>query len=703
MTAMLVGLTALCGAAATFSPVEIGAAGLIGEDIALFVPAGLDPDDLPYSPCLVAAPKIHARLPGSWRETPAFSSDGKRFRATVAIAPDDDLYGGGEVTGPLRRNGTKITLWNTDNFTYETDGGHRLYQSHPWVLGVRRDGSAYGVLFDSTWKAELACENAIMFTSEGPALPVLVIERSSPQAVVSALAELTGRMPLPPRWALGYQQCRWSYYPAAKVREIADGFRARKIPCDVIWMDIDYMDGFRVFTFDPKGFPDPAGLNAYLHERGFKSVWMIDPGVKVDSGYKVYADGSAQDVWVKTATGNDFVGDVWPGACVFPDFTRTQTRAWWGGLYRDFVATGVDGVWNDMNEPAVFNVPTKAMPEDNLHRGGGEIPAGPHLRFRNIYGMLMARATREGIQAARPDNRPFVLTRANFLGGQRYAATWTGDNASSEAQMSLAVPMTLTLGLSGQPFAGPDLGGFAENATPELWARWIGSGVFFPFCRGHAVKGSNDKEPWAFGERVEQSARMALERRYRLLPYLYTVFREASVSGLPVMRPVFMDDPADLSLRREQSAFMIGADLVIVPAWAEKPNLPKGVWREVSLVPDDRSDPVQAKVLVRGGAIVPLGRVVQNTTENSLDPLTLLVCFGRDGQASGQLYEDDGDGFGYRRGDYLLTTYRAEKQGAAVGVTVAATEGRRPRSKRQVVVEWIDDRGQLQMERIDGL
>jgi alpha-glucosidase len=702
-TGLLVVLLELRGADAVFAPVATGSAGLVGEGIGLFLPAGVDPSHLPYSPCLIEVPKIRAGLPAGWRAAPVFSSDGKEFRATVAIEKDDDLYGGGEVTGPLRRNGTSITLWNTDNYTYETDGGRRLYQSHPWVLGVRRDGSAYGVLFDSTWKSGLSCENAITFTSEGPAFPVLVIERGSPQAVVGALAELTGKMPLPPRWALGYQQCRWSYFPEAKVREIADGFRARKIPCDVIWMDIDYMDGFRVFTFDQQGFPDPAGLNSYLHDRGFRSVWMIDPGVKVDARYKVYADGLAQDVWVKTNDGRDFQGDVWPGACVFPDFTRPGTRSWWSGLYYDFVSTGVDGVWNDMNEPAIFNVPTKAMPEDNVHRGGGEIPAGPHLRYRNIYGLLMARATREGIQAARPDKRPFVLTRASFLGGQRYAATWTGDNVSNEAHMKLSIPMTLTLGLSGQPFAGPDLGGFAENATPELWSRWVGAGVFFPFCRGHAVKGSNDKEPWAFGEKVERTARTALERRYRLLPYLYTVFREASVDGLPVMRPVFMADPADVSLRREGSAFLLGSDLLVVPGWAKKPSLPKGGWREVSLVPGDRDDPDQATIFLRAGSIVPLGRVVQNTTENSFDPLTLLVCLDKEGRATGQLYEDDGDGFGYLRGDYLLTTYRAESRGDQVEVTVAVSEGSRPRSKRNVAIEVINELGQRLATRPTGL
>lgn len=694
VAALLLSQFWLRAAAGEFVPQPTYAAGLAGEGVALFVPAGLEPTRLPYSPALVGTPSIRSALPAGWRTAPAFSSDGQRWRATIEIAADDDLYGGGEVTGPLRRNGTAIELWNTDNYTYEMAGGRRLYQSHPWILGVRRDGSAYGAIFDSTWKAGLTCEGKIVFTSEGPAFPVLAIEKDSPSAVLRALADLTGRMPLPPRWALGYQQCRWSYHPDGRVREIADEFRKRKIPCDVIWMDIDYMDGFRVFTFEKKGFPDPAALNAYLHARGFKSVWMIDPGVKLDPGYKVYDDGCANDVWVKTAAGKDYVGDVWPGACKFPDFTRPQTRTWWAGLYRDFVATGVDGVWNDMNEPAIFNVPSKAMPEDNLHRGGDEIPGGPHLRYRNIYGLLMVRATREGIAAARPDKRPFVLTRASFLGGQRYAATWTGDNVSSEAHMKLSVPMTLTLGLSGQPFAGPDLGGFAEKATPQLWSQWVGTGVFFPFCRGHAVKDSNDKEPWAFGEKVERTARLALERRYRLLPYLYTLFREASVDGLPVMRPVFLADPADPALRAEEGAFLLGGDLLVVPPWAKNPRLPKGGWREISLVPGDREDPDQARLHLRAGAILPLGRVVQNTTEDSLAPLTLLVCLDENGRATGRLYEDDGDGFGYQRGEFRLTTYEAEVRDGRVQVRVARSEGRWPVPTREAVVETVDRHGQ---------
>jgi alpha-glucosidase len=689
---LLLGLVAL--RAETFVPRATGTANRIGDGVAMFLPADLPPDRVPPSFALVQKPESTGPVGKDWPDTPAFAFSETRTRATIPVPPGTSLYGTGEVTGLLLRNGTTIRLWNTDNYTYKDDGGHRLYQSHPWVLGVRADGSAFGVIADSTWAAELTLQDRIEFSSDGPSFPVIVIERDSPQAVLSELARLTGSMPLPPEWALGYHQCRWSYDPDSRVREIADEFRRRKIPCDVIWMDIDYMDGFRVFTFSPKEFPDPRRLNAYLHDRGFRSVWMIDPGVKVDSGYAVYETGTAADVWVHDAFGGPYHGAVWPGDCVFPDFTRPETRAWWAGLYRDYIATGVDGVWNDMNEPAVFNVPAKTMPPHNWHRGGGGLPPGTHAQYHNVFGMLMVSATRAGVQAANPDRRPFVLTRSNFLGGQRYAATWTGDNGSTWTFLKMAVPMTLNLGLSGQPFNGPDLGGFAEDATPELWGHWVAMGALFPFARGHAQKGQNQKEPWAFGPEVENVARVALERRYRLLPYFYTLFRHSSLTGQPVMRPVFFADVRDPSLRSEDQAFLVGDDVLVVPKWAQSPHLPKGIWRRVSLVGEDSAtDKYQVDLKLRGGAIVPLGKVIQNTTEKSLDPLTLLVSLDANGRATGQLYEDAGDGYGYRNGDYRLTTYEASLKDGQVSVVVAKVEGNRPTAPTRVAVQVVTDAG----------
>ncbi|MBL4698584.1 MAG: alpha-glucosidase, partial [Phycisphaerales bacterium] len=303
------------------------------------------------------------------------------------------------------------------------------------------------------------------------------------------------------------------------VKEVADEFRARSLPADVIWMDIDYMDQYRVFTFDEEEFPNPKELNAYLDSVGFSNVWMIDPGVKAEEGYFVYDSGTEHDAWTKKADGTVFNGEVWPGVCVFPDYLNKDVRTWWAGLYKDFMSYDIDGVWNDMNEPAVFNSKTKTMPEDNIHDADPELGGpGSHARYHNVYGMQMIKATREGVMAANPNKRPFVLSRANYLGGHRYGATWTGDNSATWEHLDMSIPMSINLGLSGQPFVGPDIGGFAYNGDGELYARWMGFGTLFPFARSHTAKGNIDKEPWSFTPEIEATSRRALERRYRLMP-----------------------------------------------------------------------------------------------------------------------------------------------------------------------------------------
>ena len=632
---------------------------IVGDGIAKFVPKGFNLSQMP-SFALKAEPQEKGMLPSNWQLYPIVEKKKGHASAYLDVPQGTSLYGGGEVTGPLLRNGQSIKLWNTDSGAYSVDNGKRLYQSHPWVMGVRPDGTSFGILFDTPYKAELTTtDERINFETEGELFRIFVIDRESPQAVIKGLAELIGTMPMVPRWALGYQQCRFSYTPASRVIEVADTFRIKRIPCDVMWMDIDYMDGYRIFTFNPQTFPDPAALNRDLHIRGFHSAWMIDPGAKVDSTYFVYKSGTANDVWVKTAQGKEFHGDAWPGACAFPDFTQPKTVRWWADLYKDFLDKGVDGVWNDVNEPQISNTPTGTMPEDNKHLGGDKIPAGPHLKYHNVYGYLMVKASREGIMKARPQNRPFILTRSNFLGGQRFAATWTGDNASWESHMTMSVPMILTLGLSGQPFSGADVGGFLFNPDADLFGRWMALGVFYPFSRGHACAGTINKEPWAFGQKVEDVSRMALERRYVLLPYYYTLLHEASETGMPIMRPVFFADPKDTLLRAEEQAFLIGENLLVVPEWAKNPALPKGIWRNLSLIPGDDKDSYQAKLKIRGGAIIPTGKIIQNTNEKSLDPLTLLVCLDEKGEAHGTLYWDEGDNWSFKDGNYSFQHFTA--------------------------------------------
>ena len=587
---------------------------MVGEGIAEFIPKGYDAEKIP-SFAIDGEPEETGNLPEGWQLFPKFYLDNGKAGASLEVPEGTSLYGGGEVTGPLLRNGTTIKLWNTDSGAYSVDNGTRLYQSHPWMMGVRTDGTAFGILFDTTWKAVLSStDEKIDLKSEGIPFRVFVIDRESPQAVVRGLAELTGTMPMIPRWALGYHQCRFSYQPDSRVIEIADG--------------------------------------------------------------------------------KEFHGDAWPGAAAFPDFTCPKAQQWWAGLYKDFIATGVDGVWNDVNEPQINDTPNKTMPEDNIHRGGNGLPEGTHLQYHNVYGMLMVRSSREGILAARPETRPFILTRSNFLGGHRYAATWTGDNGSTWEHLKLSIPMSLTLGLSGQPVSGADIGGFLFNADADLFGHWIGFGAFYPFSRGHACAGTNDKEPWAFGKEIENASRIALERRYILLPYFYTLMREAATDGMPIMRPAFFADPKDLSLRAEQEIFLIGDDILVIPAFAEKPNLPGGIWREISLVDGDQQDKYQATLKIRGGAIVPTGKIIQNTTEESLDPLTLLVSLDENGKAEGSLYWDNGDGWEYRNGEYSLQKYSARTEGNSVTVRLTGTEGSmETENKGMAIVKVITDNG----------
>ncbi|MFN0012443.1 MAG: TIM-barrel domain-containing protein [Phycisphaerales bacterium] len=700
----------------------VGEKELIGTGIARFFAAGAKPAAALPSFALKNPAKKTGDLPASWVVLPAFSqaADGRQV-ATIAAPAGTSFYGTGEVAGPLLRNGRQVTLWNTDAFGYTVEKNPSLYQSHPWVLAVRPNGTAFGVLADTTWRTDIKTDGAITFTAEGPAFPVIIIDRASPQEVLKGLAELTGTMEMPPKWAIGYQQCRYSYNPEKRVREIAEGFRSRKIPCDVIWFDIDYMDGYRVFTFDKAQFPNPTKLNADLHGMGFRTVWMIDPGVKDEKGYFVRDQMIEKDLAVKSSSGTVFNGAVWPGMCVFPDYTSDTVRTWWAGLYKDFIGTGIDGVWNDMNEPAVFGVASKTMPEDNLHAGGTwrsepgaaevKITPGPHARFHNVYGMLMAQGTRDGVMAVQPGKRPFVLTRAGYLGSHRYSATWTGDNSATWTDLEASIPMALNLGLSGQPFCGPDIGGFNGSHTGDkankgrFFARWMGIGSLLPFSRGHTAKGNDDKEPWSFDAQTEATCKIALERRYRLLPYYYTLFYEAHTTGLPVVRPAFFADLTDPALRSEDDCFLIGADVLVVPQFmpdgSRAPVEPKGLWRSFEVV-DSASgggggggNADLPALKIRGGAIVPIGPSMEWSDQKPLDPLTLIVCLDANGNASGTLYEDAGDGWGFKGGEFLKATYTASTASGVVTVKVASTEGKMARPKRGIVVQVIADGGKV--------
>lgn len=611
---------------------------------------------------------------------------------TIELPHGSSFYGSGEVSGSLERTGKRVFTWNTDAWGY----GHSttsLYQSHPWVLAILPNGQAYGVLADTTKRCEidLRRDSTIKFLASEVYPLITFGPFPSPTLVLRSLSHAIGTVFMPPKWSLGYHQCRWSYDTDARVLEVAKSFREKQLPCDVIWMDIDYMHGFRCFTFDPERFPDPQYLANDLHSKGFKAIWMIDPGIKKEEGYFVYDSGCSNDVWVQQTQGKPYVGEVWPGECVFPDFTQRKTRAWWLKLISDFVSNGVDGIWNDMNEPAVFKTVTKTMPESNIHTGDEELGGcQKHSHYHNVYGMLMARSTYEGMLLASPQKRPFVLTRAGYIGSQRYAATWTGDNLSTWEHLHNSIPMALNLGLSGQPLSGPDIGGFAGNATPRLFARWMGIGTMLPFSRGHSEAQTTDHEPWVFGAECEKVCQLALQRRYRLLPHLYTLFYFAHTKGDLVASPLFFADCNDSNLRDVEDTFLLGQLLVSASTAREKGSdsketvLPKGIWRRFDF---DDNHPDLPLLYLGGGSIIPIGPCIQHTGEaKPTDTLTLLVALDEQGNAEGFLFEDDGDGYEYQQGQFLLTYYKAESSSSIVSIQVARTEGlwKRPRRKLNI-------------------
>ncbi|KAJ4851187.1 hypothetical protein Tsubulata_000510 [Turnera subulata] len=619
------------------------------------------------------------------------------------------FYGTGEVSGQLERTGKRVFTWNTDAWGYGP-GTTSLYQSHPWVLAVLPNGEALGVLADTTRRCEidLRTESIIRFVAPSPYPVITFGPFASPSDVLKSLSRAIGTVFMPPKWSLGYHQCRWSYDSAKRVREIASTFREKGIPCDVIWMDIDYMDGFRCFTFDQERFPDPQSLVKDLHDNGFKAIWMLDPGIKHEEGYFVHDSGSRNNVWIQSADGKPFIGEVWPGTCVFPDFTQSKVRSWWASLVKDFISNGVDGIWNDMNEPAVFKTVTKTMPESNTHRGDEEIGGFQnHSHYHNVYGMLMARSTYEGMKLAYESKRPFVLTRAGFIGSQRYAATWTGDNLSNWEHLHMSVSMVLQLGLSGQPLSGPDIGGFAGNATPKIFGRWMGVGAMFPFCRGHSEAGTTDHEPWSFGEECEEVCRLALKRRYRLIPHIYTLFYAAHTTGTPVATPTFFAELSVIPTLHTDTPFLFsttseqGMDTL-------HHLLPQGIWKRFDF---EDSHPVLCTsfsdlptLYLQGGSIIPVGLPHQHVGEAKLsDDLTLLVALDEYGHARGLLFEDDGDGYEFMRGGYLLTHYMAELQSSVVTVRISKTEGLWKRPNRRLHVQLLLGGGaELESWGMDG-
>ena len=625
---------------------------------------------------------------------------GDRAQHAVRLAPADRLFGLGDKALALDRRGHRVEMWNTDAFKYAR-GTDPLYKSVPFVLKQGAE-HAVGLFYDNTWRAtfDLGAEHAdrLAWSAGGGDLDLYVLAAPTPIGVVQAFARLTGRTPMLPRWALGYHQCRYSYMDEGEVREVARQFRERRIPCDALYFDIHYMRGFRVFTWDRDRFPDPPGLLADLAADGFRSVVIVDPGVKADDpDYEVYRQGQHLDAYVRYPDGGEVRGEVWPGTCAFPDYTDPAVRAWWGSLHASLLADGVDGIWNDMNEPALFSVAhvegtmageenVGTIPDEARHDFEGH--GADHAQMHNVYGAQMQRATHEGLAALAPHRRPFTITRAAYAGAQRFGTGWTGDNSATWDHLRLAAQTCLSLGVSGMPFVGADVGGFVGEPSGELLARWTQLGALTPLFRNHSAIDTPRQEPWLFGDEVERVCREAIELRYRLLPALYTALWQAAERGTPILRPLPLVHPDDETVRRTSPlGFYVGDSLLAQPVLEEgqterETYLPDHAGGWYDLASGERFEGRQTvwmqtpldrlPIFVRGGAVLPLGPVRQHSGE-PVERLELHV-YPAAGRHTSWLYDDAGDG----HDDGWTCRLDLEDDGAAVRLVPSARGGWQP-------------------------
>ncbi len=604
-----------------------------------------------------------------WEDSYEFGGDIVKMSK---VSHDGESYFGlGDKPGHLNLKGKRFENWVTDSYAYGKDTDP-IYKTIPFYTGLHNK-KAYGIFFDNTFRSyfDFAQERRFVtsFWAQGGEMNYYFIYGPKMTDVVEYYTDLTGKPDLPPLWALGFHQCKWSYYPESKVKEITSKFRELQIPCDAIYLDIDYMEGFRCFTWNKDYFPDPKRMVKELEENGFKTVAIIDPGIKIDKNYWVYKEGLEKDYFCKRADGPYIKGKVWPGECYFPDFTNPKVREWWSGLFKELIEDiGVKGIWNDMNEPAVMEVPNKTFPHDVRHDYDGN-PCS-HRKAHNIYGMQMARATYQGVKKFSHPKRPFVITRAAYSGTQRYTSTWTGDNVANWEHLWIANVQVQRLAMSGFSFAGSDIGGFAEQPHGELYARWIQLATFHPFFRVHSSGDHGDQEPWTFDEDITDIVRKFIELRYQLLPYLYTAFWDYTERGVPLIKSLVMFDQEDVNTHYRIDEFIFGDSILACPvlepnARGRRMYVPRGKWynywtdemvtggKEMWVDADIDSMPV----FIKEGAIIPKYPVQQHVGEKKIEEVTLEVYYKK-GKEDSQFFEDAHDGYDYTKGRFCLRSFK---------------------------------------------
>jgi len=593
---------------------------------------------------------------------------------------DEHFIGLGEKTGNLDRKGNGYTNWNSDVYGYSISQDP-LYSTIPFYIGIHHQLN-YGIFLDNTYQSDFnfgASNNRFSsFGARGGEMNYYFIYHKKVADIIASYTWLTGRMPMPPIWALGYQQNRYSYYPADEVMRIAHTLREKRIPADGITLDIHYMDKYQLFTWNKGRFPDPAGMNAELNKLGFKTTIIVDPGIKVEKGAAAYESGLKDDVYIKYPDGQYYTGQVWPGWCNFTDFTNPKGREWWRKQVKFFAESGVSGIWNDMNE---FSTWGQKAPDNVLFNYDGHLTS--MLQAHNVYGLQMARSSYEGA-VEQFKERPFVLSRSGYAGLQRYSALWTGDNRAEDDHMLQGVRLLNSLGVSGVAFTGMDIGGFTGNPTTNLYIRWMELGAFIPYYRNHTALNSKAAEPWTFGEDALDIVRNYISLRYQMLPYIYSTFYNATQNGMPVMRSLAIDytfDPKVMDVAY-QNQFEFGDAFMIAPFESTKDYgkvyFPKGTWYE--LYTGAKEEGGTAKIIdlninklpvyVKGSSIIPMQSLIQSTAEQPTDTLTVHIYNG-DTANSFVYYEDDGKSFNYQKGDFYKRTISLNPQNNSITFNTA--------------------------------
>jgi len=636
-----------------------------------------------------------------------FNPKGENIAAAKKLGFDERFYGLGEKAARLDKRRGQFVNWNSDTPGYR-EGTDPIYQTIPFYIGLEK-AKAYGIFFDNSYRSYFdfgaTTQEHVAFSADGGEMNYYFFWGPSIKKIVTRYSDLTGRMPMPPMWALGNQQSRWSYYPQAVAEDIVRRYREEDLPLDVLYLDIHYMSGYRVFTWDTNRFPDPKSFTDKLKQQGVKVVTIVDPGVKhqpaekdasdrttkpelapQDRSYYVFNQGMEKKYFLHRQDGKLYVSRVWPGESVFVDYTLEAARRWWGDLFRAYTDNGVAGIWTDMNEPSDFIDQTGKAQMDVVNYDEGE--RSTHAKNRNVFALLMARATYEGLERLEPNKRPYVITRAGYAGYQRYTTMWTGDNTSTWDALQLSIPMFQTLGLSGVAFVGTDVGGFIGRSDPELLTRWYEVGFLTPMCRNHKEVTGYDHEPWRFGKYYEDIIRKYLKLRYRMMPFLYTWLEDAHRTGLPIFRPLVLNYQNDYNTLGIDDEFMIGTDLLVAPVLAPGLTgrlvyLPEGTWIDYwtgkkhaggTMIRVEAPLDV-VPMFVRAGAIIPMGPEMNYVGEKRFDPITFTIYQDTKGEASASLYEDDGTSPAYKQGVFRRTAVSVSKSASGTQIKLSAPEG----------------------------